>query len=84
MQANGTLKKTPEIDRSINRSTMIETLARALTESAVGPSELTECLYYAAEDDLLRIMRLVAALEPEQRNRVYEDLKAMRSVAEAA
>ena len=31
------------------------------------PSDLLECLYYAAEDDLLTILRLATALSPEQR-----------------
>ena len=78
MRASEKLKTTPEIDHPASRLSVTGALAQALTENAVNASELMECLYYAAEEDLLRIMRLVAALEPEQRVRVLQGLEAQQ------
>ena len=44
-----------------------EVLTQALTQAGVSSSDLLGCLYCAAEDDLLTILRLAAALSPEQR-----------------
>ena len=44
-----------------------EVLTQALTQAGVSSSDLLGCLYLAAEDDLLTILRLAAALSPEQR-----------------
>ena len=52
----------------------LQTFTQVLADTGVSPSELTECAYYAAEPDLMRIMRLVAALNAEQRAQAYEML----------
>ena len=44
-----------------------DVLTQVLTQAEVRPSDLLACLYCAAEDDLLTILRLAAALSPEQR-----------------
>ena len=44
-----------------------EVLTQALTQAEVRPSDFLECLYCAAENDLVTILRLAAALSPEQR-----------------
>ena len=44
-----------------------EVLTQALTQAEVRPSDFLACLYCAAEDDLLTILRLAAALTPQQR-----------------
>ena len=54
-----------------------EVLARALTQAEVRPSDLLACLYRAAENDLLTILRLAAALSPEQRAKATDLLWAM-------
>ena len=58
---------------------MAEVLRQVLTDAALSPSELLEHIYYAGEPELARLIRLVAALEPEQRAqacRILEDLSA--------
>ena len=54
-----------------------EVLTHVLTSAGVSPAVLLECLYYASNEDLLRLMRLVATLEPEQRAQAEAQLKAM-------
>ena len=44
-----------------------EVLTQGLTQAGVSSSDLLACLYCAAEDDLVTILRLAAALSPEQR-----------------
>ena len=44
-----------------------DVLTQVLTQAGVSSSDLLACLYCAAEDDLLTILRLAAALSPEQR-----------------
>ncbi len=56
-------------------------LTQMLDEASMNPSELLELAYYAAEPDLRQLIRLVAALDPEQRARVSAYAQAMRSEA---
>ena len=49
-----------------------EVLTQVLTQAQVRPSDLLTCLYCAAEDDLLTILRLAAALSPEQRAKAVD------------
>jgi hypothetical protein len=49
-----------------------QVLAPVLTQGAVSAPVLLECLYYAADEDLLRLIRLMAALDPDQRAQVEE------------
>jgi len=44
-----------------------DVLTQVLTQAEVRPSDLLACLYCAAENDLVTILRLAAALSPEQR-----------------
>ena len=54
-----------------------EVLTQVLTQAQVRPSDLLACLYCAAEHDLLTILRLAAALSPEQRAQAADMLWAM-------
>ena len=54
-----------------------EVLTQVLTQAEVRPSDLLECLYCAAEDDLLTILRFAAALDPPQRAKATDMLWAM-------
>ena len=54
-----------------------EVLTHVLTSAGVSPAVLLECLYYASNEDLLRLMRLAAALEPDQRAQADAQLEAM-------
>ena len=53
-----------------------------LTQAGVRSSDLLACLYCAAEDDLLTILRLAAALSPEQRAQAADMLWAMLEAEE--
>ena len=44
-----------------------DVLTQVLTQAGVSSSDLLACLYCAAEKDLVTILRLAAALSPEQR-----------------
>ena len=44
-----------------------EVLTQVLTQAGVSASDFLECLYCAAGNDLVTILRLAAALSPEQR-----------------
>ena len=59
-----------------------EVLTQALTQAEVRPSDLLACLYCAAEDDLMTILRLAAALSPQQRARAVDMLWAMLEAEE--
>ena len=61
-----------------------EVLTQALTQAEVRPSDFLACLYCAAEDDLLTILRLAAALSPEQRAQAADMLGAMLEAGETA
>ena len=52
-------------------------LTQVLTQTGVRPAVLLECLYCAAEDDLVTILRLAAALTPQQRAQATDMLWAM-------
>ena len=54
-----------------------EVLAPVLTQAAVSAPVLIECLYYAGDEDLLRLIRLVAALNSNQRAQAEEQLRAL-------
>jgi hypothetical protein len=47
-----------------------EVLARALTSGDVSAERLVECVFYAAEDSTMEVMREVARLEDGDRARV--------------
>ncbi len=59
-----------------------EVLTHVLTSAGVSPAVLLECLYDAAKDDLLTIIRLAAALDPQQRAKAMDMLWAMLEAAE--
>jgi len=59
-----------------------EVLTQVLTQAGVSASDFLECLYCAAEDDLLTILRLAAALSPEQRAQAADMLWAMLETRE--
>ena len=61
-----------------------EVLTQALTQAGVSASDLLACLYLAAEDDLLTILRLAAALTPPQRAKATDLLWAMLEAGETA
>jgi hypothetical protein len=59
-------------------------LTQALTQAEVRPSDLLAFLYCAAEDDLMAILRLAAALPPQQRAQAVDMLWAMLEAGETA
>ncbi len=59
-----------------------EVHTHVLTSAGVSPAVLLECLYDAAKDDLLTIIRLAAALNPQQRAKAVEMLWAMLEAKE--
>jgi DNA-binding phage protein len=61
-----------------------DVLTQVLTQTGVSSSDLLACLYLAAEDDLLTILRLAAALSPEQRAQATDMLGAMLEAREPA
>ena len=61
-----------------------DVLTQVLTQAGVSASDLLECLYCAAEDDLLTILRLAAALSPEQRAKATDMLWAMLEAEQSA
>ena len=61
-----------------------DVLTQVLTQAGVSSSDLLACLYCAAEDDLLTILRLAAALSPEQRAQATDMLWAMLEAEEPA
>ena len=61
-----------------------DVLTQGLTQAGVSASDLLACLYCAAEDDLLTILRLAAALSPEQRAQAADMLGAMLEAGETA
>jgi hypothetical protein len=75
--------RTSEREASIARLvSAFEVLTQALTQAEVRPSDLLGCLYCAAEDDLLTILRLAAALSPQQRAQAVDMLGAMLEARE--
>ena len=44
-----------------------DVLTQVLTQAGISSSDFLECLYCTAENDLVTILRLAAALSPEQR-----------------
>jgi hypothetical protein len=49
----------------------------ALTEGSVSPAMLLESLYYASDDSLFGIVRLIAALDEDGRSKVLEYAKTL-------
>jgi hypothetical protein len=49
-----------------------EVLTQVLTQAGVSSSDFLACLYCAAENDLVTILRLAAALTPPQRAQVVD------------
>ena len=49
--------------------------------AAVSSPEVLECAYYAAEPDLLALMRVIVRLGPQQRAQVLAYAQAMRAQA---
>ena len=49
-----------------------DVLTQVLTQAGVSASDFLECLYCAAENDLVTILRLAAALSPQQRAQVVD------------
>ena len=54
-----------------------EEIARILHDTSVSPALVLECVYYVLDDDLLRAMRLLAALDPAQQAEVREFASAL-------
>ena len=61
-----------------------EVLTQLLTKAGVSPAGLLECLYDAAEDDLLILMRLAAALDPQQRAQAETMLRTLIGAGQTA
>ena len=61
-----------------------DVLTQVLTQAEVRPSDLLACLYLAAEDDLMTILRLAAALSPQQRAKATDMLWAMLETEQSA
>jgi hypothetical protein len=60
--------RTSEREASIARLiAATDVLTQVLTQAGVSASDFLECLYCAAENDLVTILRLAAALTPPQR-----------------
>jgi len=77
--------RTSEREASIARLVAaFEVLTQVLTQVGISSSDLPACLYCAAEDDLLTILRLAAALSPEQRAQAADMLGAMLEAGETA
>jgi len=70
----GTSEREASIARLIAAT---DVLTQVLTQTGVRPSDLLACLYCAAEDDLVTILRLAAALSPPQRAKATDMLWAM-------
>jgi hypothetical protein len=55
----------------------IERLTQLATDAALSPAVLMECLYYASDPALLPLIRLVAALRPENHAQAEEQLRPL-------
>lgn len=55
-----------------------ETLLAVLTQGGVTPAALLECLHYATDEGLFRIMRTVAALDAADRAKVIACAEALQ------
>jgi len=65
--------RTSEREASIARLiAATDVLTQMLTQAGVSSSDFLACLYCAAENDLVTILRLAAALTPPQRAQVVE------------
>ena len=75
--------RTSEHEASIARLiAATDVLTQVLTQAGVSASDFLECLYCAAENDLLTILRLAAALSPQQRAQAADMLWAMLEAGE--
>ena len=85
MLASEETARPSEREASIARLvSAFEVLTQGLTQAGVSASDLLACLYCAAEDDLVTILRLAAALSPEQRAKATDMLGAMLEAGETA
>ena len=71
MRSSQNRKQEPEIEVAKAPGTN-ELLANMLAGGFGNTSQLLEALYYACEDDLMAIMRLIATLEADDRVRIYD------------
>jgi hypothetical protein len=55
-----------------------ETLMNALAEGSVTPAVLLESLYYASDESLFSMMRIVAALDENERAKVLDYARALQ------
>lgn len=55
----------------------------ALVAESDDPSRLIEVIYYGLEDDLMTAIRLVAALEPADREKICELAKSIHDMRKA-
>jgi len=55
-----------------------ETLMNALAEGSVSPAVLLESLYYASDESLFGMMRIVAALDENERAKVLDYAKGLQ------
>ena len=76
MRSGQTKKRELKLEVTTALST-VNVLADMLTGASESPWKILEGLYYAAEDDLIAIMRLTAALDTADRAKVYEYAKAL-------
>ena len=84
MPTRGKVKLLPDVEADGTPAGSVrEALVEALEDDGVTPSELLECLYYAGEQDLMAIMRVLAALESADRAKVAEFAKAFRGESDA-
>jgi hypothetical protein len=70
--------RTQEPDIEIAKASGADALLADMLAGGFGKiSHLLEALYYAREDDLMAIMRLIATLEPDDRARTYDFANAI-------
>ncbi len=70
--------RTQEPDVELAKASGADALLAEMLAGGFGNiSHLLEALYYAREDDLMAIMRLVATLELDDRARIYDFAKAV-------
>jgi hypothetical protein len=62
----------------------IDLLAEAIRESFVHPARVLECLFYAAEPDLLEMIRALAALDADRRSLVSDYARTLLDPQDSA
>ena len=63
------------LERKAPHDNVLELVSNVLEEGGVTPPQLLESLYYAADEHVFSIMRIVAALGPEERVRLLGHAK---------